>query len=190
MQIRPLLIAASLGACARAPATLEAPEPVDSGTEARGESAARLAESAQPKPSCPGPRYRLDLAGATATLVPIDGAPALDRERIEVVIADDLDGDGDLDHVLSLGRCGNWGECIHAVLLGCGGSGLATLASEPDLYAYGFTREARDDGPPLLWELTRTAIAGDDELGRVRWELGGENTARRTHDYVMEGSVR
>ncbi len=32
----------------------------------------------------------------------------------------DLDGDEYADHVVNLGACGNWGDCVRVVLVGCG----------------------------------------------------------------------
>jgi hypothetical protein len=130
---------------------------------------------------CPAPRYALTLSGDHPTIETLDGAPPLEHDSLALVLEHDLDGDGIKDKIVSLGLCGNWGECVHVILRGCGAD-VFSLASEPDHYAVGFTVEHDGEGPPVLWETTRGGVAGDDEVGRVRWELRG-GRALPTDDY-------
>jgi hypothetical protein len=97
------------------------------------------------------------------------------------VFEGDLDGDGKHDAIINLGWCGNWGDCIHVVFLGCG-KGVFSLASEPDHYAFDFLVEPSTEGPPAIWELVRGELEEADRVTRVRWQVRDGRVARASAD--------
>ena len=132
------------------------------------------------EPRCVAPRYAL-VGGDPSTALPLDEAPALDHDMFIPVFEGDLDGDGKHDAIVNLGICGNWGECIHVVFLGCGG-GVFSLASEPDHYAFGFSVEPSAEGLPTPWELVRGELQEADRVTRLRWEVRDGRAARASAD--------
>jgi hypothetical protein len=131
----------------------------------------RVEPTASAVPPCPEPRYRLHLDRGPRTIEGVDGAPALDHDKVVPVFEGDLDGDGIDDVIIDLGLCGNWGDCIHVVLRGCDEPQLFSLASDPHHYAHGFAVEPSGEGPPAMWELVRGEMDRAHEITRVRWEI-------------------
>jgi hypothetical protein len=136
-----------------------------------------------PSQRCGEPRYRFDLQARPLLIEPLDDAPALEVEdEIHLDYAGDIDGDGREDAILFLGMCGNWGDCIYAIMLGCGDDEYV-LAADPD-YAQGFDVVMDERGVPTLWERTRGASGAADDIGRQRWEIR-DGRARRTDEWHL-----
>ncbi len=100
----------------------------------------------------------------------------LDRSRVV-----DIDHDGLDDRIVNLGACGNWGDCIQVVLLGCederyhpvwGPDYAQVIGVVPGQGAWSslvFTRRGSDAGcDPTYAELFEAKLADDSPEG-FRW---------------------
>ena len=133
--------------------------------------------------SCPGPHYRRSEVDGELHWVGENGAAPLDLgDGIREILRDDLDGDGLDDSILSLGACGNWGECVQVIVRGCS-DGRHSLATDPDTYVWELTVEDSGDSV-TLWETTRGGSAAADDIGRVRWAFR-EGRFVRTDEYEL-----